>query len=74
MRLEIISNSDNEKEDKFGIRLIHNRKFIELYARSQDIQEKWVGKLKQFCTLATYSQQYVNIKLIGEGSFAKVIL
>lgn len=72
MRLEIITNSESEKDGKFGIRLIHNRKSMELYARSQEIQEKWIGKLKQFCTLVTYSLQYINIKLIGEGSFAKV--
>jgi len=71
MHLEVINSSENEKEDKFGIRFIHNRRSMELYARSREVQEKWVGRLKQFCILNTYAEQYTNVKLIGEGSFAK---
>ncbi len=72
MRVEALHNSENEKDDRFGIRFIHNRQYMELYARSFEVQDKWMGKLKQFCVLNTYSLQYMNIKLIGEGSFAKV--
>jgi len=73
MRLEIINSSENEKDDKFGIRFVRNGQSMELYARSKEVQEKWVGRLKQFCILSTYSEQYTNIKLIGEGTFAKVL-
>lgn len=72
MRLEKISNPENERDEKFGIRLVHNRKHIELYARSGDVQDKWFSKLKQFCILTEYTANYSNIKMIGEGSFAKV--
>lgn len=72
MRMEIIKNSENEKDEKHGIKLIQNEKSMELYARSQEVQEKWIEKLKQFCILTTYDTQYENVKLIGEGSFAKV--
>lgn len=73
MRVEVIKSSENEKDEKFGIRFIHNRQYMELYARSLEVREKWMGKLKQFCTLNNYSEQYTNVKLVGQGSFAKVM-
>lgn len=72
MRLEKIINKENEKDEKFGIRLIHNRKYIELYARSSEVQDKWLSKLKQYCILTDYASNYSETKMIGEGSFAKV--
>ena len=74
MRLEVINSTENEKDDKFGIKFVHNRQSMELYARSKEVQEKWLGRLRQFCILSTYADQYANVKLIGEGSFAKVVL
>eukprot|EP00331_Platyophrya_macrostoma_P013682 CAMPEP_0176415868 /NCGR_PEP_ID=MMETSP0127-20121128/6037_1 /TAXON_ID=938130 /ORGANISM="Platyophrya macrostoma, Strain WH" /LENGTH=596 /DNA_ID=CAMNT_0017795895 /DNA_START=34 /DNA_END=1824 /DNA_ORIENTATION=- len=74
MRVEVIKSSENEKDEKFGIRFIHNRQYMELYARSLEVREKWMGKLKQFCTLNNYADQYTNIKLVGQGSFAKVYM
>ena len=72
MRLEPLKNSENEKDGKYGFRLIHNRKSIELYARSAEVLEKWMSKLKQFCVQTDFSSHYSNLKMIGEGSFAKV--
>lgn len=73
MRLEKI-HDDNEKEAKYGIRLIHNNEFCEMYARSKEVQEKWISELTRFCVLTCYSSSYVNIKAIGKGSFARVFL
>jgi hypothetical protein len=70
--VEQLKNSESEKDGKFGFRLIHNRKSLELYARSAEVLEKWMSKLKQFCIQTDYSSNYTNIKMIGEGSFAKV--
>ena len=72
MRVEVLRSNENDREEKYGIRLIHNGQCIELYARSVEVQDKWIGKLRRFCIMNTYSMQYMNIKLIGEGSFAKV--
>ena len=74
MRLEKISSSVSEKDDKFGIYLLHNGKRIELYARSSEVQEKWYSKLKLYCVLTNYTAHYTKNKLIGEGTFAKVLL
>ena len=73
MTLQKLSNAENEKDEKFGIRLIHNRKCIELYAKNRDVQDKWISKLKEFCIQSDYASNYQNVKMIGEGSFAKVV-
>jgi len=73
MRIEKIY-VQNEKEEKFGLRLIHNGAYCEIYARSKDVQEKWLGALTRFCVLTFYSSCFVNIKVIGKGSFARVFL
>lgn len=62
----------NDKDDKYGIKLMQNRCFCELFARAKDVQEKWIQKLTQFCVLTNYSSCFVNVKTIGKGSFAKV--
>ena len=72
MRIEAIHSNENDKDEKFGIRFIQNRQYMELFARSIEVQDKWIGKLKQFCILNTFAMHYINLKLIGEGSFAKV--
>ena len=72
MRLSKITNSANEKEEKFGFRLTHNRQHTELFTHSKEQLDNWMEKLKQFCIMTNYSSCYVNIKMIGKGSFAKV--
>ena len=69
--MQLVSN-ENEKDEKYGIRLIHNGQYFELYARARDQYEKWATSLSCYCVLTTYSQDFVNAKVIGKGSFAKV--
>ncbi len=64
----------NEKEDKYGFRIIHNSKYCELYARCAETYDKWLEKLKLFCILTNYSSKYIKTHLIGRGSFAKVVV
>jgi serine/threonine protein kinase len=73
MRVEKIS-CPADKEDKFGIRFMHNGQYFDLYARAKDLQEKWIQKLKEFCVMTNYNSAYLNHKVIGKGSFAKVYL
>jgi len=72
MRLQLFSNE--EKDEKYGIRLIHNGQHIELFARAKDLYERWVESFSSLCVLTTYSSDFVNAKVIGKGSFAKVYL
>ena len=73
MRIEKIY-LQQDKDEKFGLRLIHNNAYFEIYARSKDVQEKWLAALSRFCVLTSYSSSFVNIKVIGKGSFARVFL
>ena len=72
MKLEKIPMVSTEKEERFGFRLIKNGHFIDLFARSKELQDKWMVNLKQFCILSLFSSNYINIKVIGKGTFAKV--
>ena len=72
--MELINSTEKERDEKFGIRFIHNGECIELYARSLETQEKWMEKLKSFCILNTFSEEFTIVKKIGEGSYAKVNL
>lgn len=72
LRVEVIEGTEKKRDTKFGIRFIRNQKSVELYARSLEIQQNWMEKLKQFCILNSYSARYKTEKLIGEGSYAKV--
>lgn len=47
-RLEKIKLEEKgEKEIKYGIRLTHNGKFAELYARSKELMVQWFEALKK---------------------------
>lgn len=72
-RLELISN-ENEKDEKYGIRLTHNSHYCELYARSKELYDAWVTALSSVCVLTNYGASFINVKMIGKGSFAKVYL
>jgi len=74
MRLEKIPTQIQGKDEKFGFRLTHNRQYTDFYVPSKEQQDKWILKLKQFCIMTNYSSNYINIKTIGKGSFAKVYL
>lgn len=65
---------ENDKDQIFGLRIIHNNSYCELFARSRDVQEKWIESLSKFCVLNCYASCFVNIKVIGKGSFARVFL
>lgn len=73
MRIQTIP-PENDKDERYGIRFIHNTRVFELFARAKDVQEKWISKLIPFCVQTIYSSLYVNMKIIGKGSFAKVYL
>jgi len=72
MRIEKFSN--NEKDEKYGIRIMHNLLSCDLFARSKEQYEKWISVLSSFCILTSYSSNFVNTKVIGKGSFARVYL
>jgi len=70
MRIEKFSN--NEKDERYGIRMMHNLLSCDLFARNKEQYEKWISVLSSFCILTSYSANFVNTKVIGKGSFARV--
>jgi len=71
---ENVTDKEKEKEERYGVRFIHNQQSFELYARAKDVRDKWIKALEKFCVLTRYSDSFVNIKAIGKGSFARVNL
>jgi len=67
-------DKEKEKEERYRIRLTHNKQYFDLFARSKEIQEKWIHLLSKFCILTNYSSAFENIKAIGKGGFARVYL
>jgi len=74
VRLETFTEEEGSKDEKFGIRLVHNSCYCDLYARTKELQETWISALSNFCVLNQYGLNFVNVKVIGKGSFAKVYL
>eukprot|EP00825_Cyclidium_porcatum_P047281 TRINITY_DN7654_c0_g1_i1.p1 TRINITY_DN7654_c0_g1~~TRINITY_DN7654_c0_g1_i1.p1 ORF type:complete len:590 (+),score=111.85 TRINITY_DN7654_c0_g1_i1:113-1882(+) len=48
------------------------RKLFCLWAEDKDSYQEWIKRLKRCCILTEYSKMYANIKLLGQGNFAKV--
>ncbi|CAD8044835.1 unnamed protein product [Paramecium primaurelia] len=62
------------EKDKFPIILLNGNRKLVLNARSQESQTKWIEQFKKTCILNNYRGVYTNIKVLGKGTFAKVLL
>lgn len=54
--------------------LSRNKKYDILFSQDRDDYLKWLEELKKQCILTYFAKYYTNLKLIGKGTFAKVIL
>jgi serine/threonine protein kinase len=45
-----------------------------MYAYSPEDYRKWEINLKKSCVLMNFNRQFTNAKIIGKGTFAKVLL
>ncbi len=78
VRLElrpILDEDKNEIKDdkeKFFLIFMSKKKRFTLYALNEEEYKTWIQNLKKVCILTNYSDTYINIKMIGKGSFAKV--
>ncbi|CAD8087488.1 unnamed protein product [Paramecium sonneborni] len=62
------------EKDKYPIILISGSKKYIFNAKSQELKQKWVEKLKKTCILNNYREIFLNLKVIGKGTYAKVLL
>ncbi|CAD8151535.1 unnamed protein product [Paramecium octaurelia] len=68
-------NSQNILEkDKHPIVLLSGSKKYVFNARSQEQRQKWIDQFKKTCILNNYRDIYLNLKVIGKGTYAKVLL
>ncbi|CAK61430.1 unnamed protein product (macronuclear) [Paramecium tetraurelia] len=78
-RIERIKYKNDQEGDachkkKYGIRIIRNQKFKELYSISKELNQQIWEFLKKQCIKRSFKEKYVIEKLIGKGNFAKVYL
>ncbi|CAD8184995.1 unnamed protein product [Paramecium pentaurelia] len=68
-------NSQNQLEkDKHPIVLQAGSKKYIFNAKSQEQRQKWIEQFKKTCILNNYRDIYLNLKVIGKGTYAKVLL
>lgn len=58
----------------FGVRIIKQRNYEDILAESEDVAKKWFNLLKRFCIMSQFGLTYENVKVLGQGNFAKVFL
>ena len=78
VKIEILDNTNDDKlkstYQKYCLIFTHNKSFFILYALSWDLCESWYHNLKKCCVLNYFAKNFTNLKMIGKGSFAKVLL
>lgn len=73
IRLELMNKNLNFLEHNHGFKFIKTNHFSEIYTNETDIFNKWRKILYLKCTLSNFHDDFEVRKLIGKGSFAKVI-
>jgi serine/threonine protein kinase len=58
----------------YGIRIIKQKNYEDLLSESEATAKKWYNLLKRFCVLSQFGLTYENVKVLGQGNFAKVFL
>jgi hypothetical protein len=66
-----IRNPDEVNPD-YGFRVTRDGLYIDFYAPSKDIIDRWVEKLRNVCILLDFHEDYKVTKKLGKGSFATV--
>jgi tRNA A-37 threonylcarbamoyl transferase component Bud32 len=66
----VVQNS--EKELRFGIRIIKNKKYTDLWAQTLVELEDWKRVLSNYTIQSDFHKKYTALKVIGKGSFARV--
>lgn len=61
-------------QNYFGIRIIKNKNYEDILSEDETVIKKWFELFKRFCILSQFGMAYENVKVLGEGNFAKVFL
>lgn len=63
----------NESNKKFAFQFQHSNQVKEMYTDDETLFKKIQSFLNFRCILSTFHEEYEVKKMIGKGSFAKVI-
>jgi hypothetical protein len=58
----------------YGLRIIKNKNYEDILSEDQALINKWFEYLKRYCILSQFGMAYENVKVLGQGNFAKVFL
>lgn len=58
----------------YGIRIIKNKNYEDLLTEDEAQAKRWFNHFKKFCILSQFGLAYENVKVLGQGNFAKVFL
>ena len=65
---------ENEKEERFGFRLVQGGIYQDFYTITPEILEGWLDKLSRIVILNDLEDDFAILKEIGSGNYAKVYL
>ena len=68
------TNQDINGTSYYGIRIIKNKNYEDLLTEDEAQAKKWFNHFKRFCILSQFGLAYENVKVLGQGNFAKVFL
>ncbi|CAD8140536.1 unnamed protein product [Paramecium pentaurelia] len=72
LKYENKQEKESFNKKKYGIRIIRNNQYRELYSRSKEMNQQLWDKLRKCAILTKFKEDYTLEKLIGKGNFAKV--
>ncbi len=70
-------NEDNRLDtevENYQLILMYSKQYVCFYCQNEAKYEQWIKMLSKVCILMNYNEVYTNVKVIGNGTFAKVIL
>ena len=70
-KLKAIASTTNN--NNYGFSLSKNGSTYEFYTPDQKLRDDWVTVLKGVCVLTSFHDEFKALKMIGKGSFAKVL-
>jgi calcium-dependent protein kinase len=71
--LNLNSKDDYEIFEKKMFSFSRNQKSYTIYAGTHEIYMNWLQELKKCCIITNFNKYYKNIRIIGKGTFAKVM-
>lgn len=73
-RLEFYTRQKKKnKGTKFGFYFTRNKQAAKIYTRDQIIYDGFKDHLSRLCILSSFIEDYSILKLIGQGSYGKVL-